>query len=279
MSQLTLDFLNKNMYRTYPLRSTSSHTFTDGRKLPTSLIVGLQLTTLYTYRKLYIEKIYAKQNFVSILIREVDTNIVVGNFSGVVTDSYTVLSLDPVIKEISGTLTIGNPAAIDLINGVGLLNSIDGRIEDSTIFCFTPPAVTSIIHKDTAATGFITLSTENITITAALRNFSLEVINPNLILSRADIRAEYGNCNTPLIKKINTVEPDNNGNIDIYGIDPVTIAVGAHKLGFDTTGLTLVDICPEKQKLSPPISDITDAYHGNILTTNTPEWKTWPEFS
>lgn len=279
MSYITLDFLNKNMYRKYPFRSTSTHLFTNSTELPQSLISSIQLTTIFSYRKIYINKIYAKDSFISILIREVDTNIVLGTFSGQITEGHQLLVLEPVVTEISGSITIGNPEAVALLNGAYYLSPTNGRLEDSTIFCFTPPAVRKITNNSDVATGFIKLAGTNLTFTENSYQILLSVINTTIILSKNDFSGQVSNCRTPLIKRINTVEPNNAGNIDVYTIDPIRLNLtNPNSLIFSTPGFTLLDACPEKKKLSPPINN-SNTYYTNISTTNIPEWKGWSQFS
>jgi hypothetical protein len=73
------------------------------------------------------------------------------------------------------------------------------------------------------------------------------------------------------------VTPDEDGNIDIYTILPMTIDVSGVNLEL-TPNLTIEQVCPELNKIYPPLN-VSDAYYSNILTEKTPEWKTWPYFS
>lgn len=281
MAYITLDFLNKNMYRKYPLRATSTHLFTNGGALPQPLITSIQISTVFTQTDIYISKIYAKNGYVSVLLRDVSDGSALGSFSGAVTGQQQVLQLESLVNTMSGSITIGDPAAIDLINGVGYLSTADGRLEESTIFCFTPPGVTSFTHQGVSATGNIIFTGNNVAIAPISPNILLSVIDTTKILSRNDASGVYNNCRTPLIKKINTVTPDSNGNIDVYGISPIIPGAtpGTGLISIDTPSLTLPDFCPDKNLLTPPLGDTTDVYYTDILTAVNPEWKGWPQFS
>jgi hypothetical protein len=151
-------------------------------------------------------------------------------------------------------------------------------LEDSTITCFTRPGVTAITVKNERLTGILSILGDNITPTSFSHVLLLSVIDPTRILTKNNFSSSYGNCKTPLIQKINTVLPDEDGNIDIFGIQPVKITISSGKIVVALENVTLLDICPEKGDFSPP-SDATDSYYTDILTTNAPEWTTWPQFT
>ena len=182
------------------------------------------------------------------------------------------------MKELSGSITIGDKDALKLVTGANYLTSETGRIEDSTIFIYSPPAVRAITNKNDVVRGFATFTGENITITPSTEQFNLSVIDKNLVLSKNDYSGAYGNCTTPSIKRINSVFPDVGGNIDIYGVDPIAISIDTGKIQLTTPELSLLDVCPEKNKLSPP-SNADDTYYTSIESASEPEWKTWPQFS
>lgn len=277
---LHLDFLNKNMYRKYPIRATSTHIFTDGTEFLQSILVALQVSVPYAYRSLYISKVFVKQSYISITLRDVATDLPIGCFSGTLSSNFQVIPMTSFINTVSGTITFGNIDALTNYNGVYYFSTADGQLEDSTIFCFTPPGVTAIENDGDSITGNINLVPENINITEEDNNILLSVINVSSILSNNDSSGESNNCPTPIIKKINTVSPNPVGcNIDIYGILPVQIEVDEDGaiVGIDAPDLTLADVCPEKDQFVPPEDETTD-YYTDILTTTDPEWKTWPQF-
>lgn len=271
-----LDFLNKNMYRKYPLVGTSTGLFDSGDVLPQELITSIQISIPYGLHDLYISKVYAARSFISLTLRQISTNDAIGHFSGFVIDNQTVLNLTPYIDTVSGTITIGLASAVTSLNGSYTLSVENGTLEPSTIFCFTPPAVTSLSKDDVKARGNITLVLENLAldISSAL---ALSVINDRTIRSSNDLISTLGNCKTPRIRKINTVSPSPSGNIDVYGILPISIDVSSGTVN-PITALTLDDVCPERTKIYPPENN-SDTYYTDVLTATEPEWKTWPQFS
>jgi hypothetical protein len=263
-----LNFLNKNIYRRYPLRYTTNESV-----IPNSFISAIQISTIFTYKQLYISKLYFVNKYLSITISDTNTLAPLGCFSGLITKNYQNLILIPFIPEISGSLTTG---VISLSDSVLTVEIEDGRLEDSTIFCFTPPAVTKIVtEKDVV--GNIVIAGNNINVINNGTTITLSVINKLVVKSNNDKFAEYGNCNTPLITSINTVLPNSSGNIDIYAIDPMRITIVKQTIQIGTANLTLNDVCPARVKLSPIPGG--DEYYTNIVVTSTPEWKTWPQFN
>jgi hypothetical protein len=178
---------------------------------------------------------------------------------------------------VSGSITIGDAAVLNELSGTYYLDYTNGRIEPSTVFCFVPPGVTAFVYEGTKATGYVTLSSGSVNISNVTQQINLSVKNPNLILSNNDFGSALANCPTPLIKKINTVTPDANGNIDIYGIIPIKISVeSGTQLQLDTVPeLSFKALCPEKNKVIPPANNETTTYYSDVFQTNIPEWQTW----
>lgn len=272
-----LDFLNKNMYRKYPFRGTSTHLFENGQVMPQELIVSAQISAPYAYRKIYVSKVYVKDKFVSIVINNYATGLALGSFSGVISSNFQTLLLEPYDNQVSGKIVIGPIVALESMYGANFFSSDNGLLEDSVIFCYTPPGITKLVHEDKEATGHIVIAPDNLTVTTEQPQLLLSVTDIALIESHNDLHGDLNNCLTPLIKKVNTVLPDEDGNIDIYGILPVTIDVDTAEVEL-VPGVTLDEVCPERLKISPPDNE-SDVYYTNILTATQPEWKTWPNFS
>lgn len=276
------------MYRKYPLRASCNLTFTNGRECSQELITSMQISTVYGVHDLYVTKIYVDPSYISVTINNYTDGTVVGCFAGKATQDFQVIPLQSNLSAISGNMTIGTLASLskltkgtyhlrDELNNLGSRDN--GRIEDSVIFCFTPPGVTKITAKAKSVVGKVTtVKGDNLAITqVGFNEIKLSATNLDSIRSNDDFSGKYGNCNTPVIKRINTVYPDEDGNIDIYGIVPIVIDVVAGELQMDS-GLELIDVCPERDKISPPVN-ISDDYYADILTASFPEWKTWPKFS
>lgn len=276
------------MYRKYPLRSEVSLVSTSGVEIPQELITSIQISTIYNKHKLFISKIYVDEGFMSVTINDYNDGSSIASFNGKVTTDFTVLPLSSSLSYISGQLTTGKKEALKLLQkGVYFirdelhdLGSRDnGLLEDSTIFVYTPPAVSKIKNRNKSLAGKVTISKgDNLAIkTLSPVEVKLEVTNVESVLSNNEFTAGLDNCPTPVIKKINSVYPNNNGNIDIYGIMPIVINVETGELGL-ASGLDLLDVCPEKKKIAPPV-DLSDSYYTNILTATSPEWKLWPDFN
>lgn len=268
-----LDFLNKNLYRKYPLRAESTSVFTSGVELPQNLLCALQISAPYSFSDLYISQIYATDNFISIVVNEYNTDVVVGTIQGAVTQDLTVLYLEATLPTISGKLIIGQASSLAQIAGSNYLAKADGRIEASCILSYTPPAVSKITNDEHIKTGNIGFILDNLTLNTDT-SVHLGVDDVSLITSNNDFNGALNNCGLPIITKINTVSPDNVGNIDIYGILPVSIEIGTGEIGL-LSELTIDEVCPERTPLVPPV-DNTDVYHTDILTATAPEWKSWP---
>lgn len=282
----SLDFLNKNMYRKFPFRMECDLMLDNGATLPQSIITSMQVTVPYGKHKIFAYKISYSANHVSLVISDYATNQHLGVFTAKLTKDFQVVKLTPFLPTTAGSLTIGRREDLQETAGTYLFcdhNMVPSKdaaiIEDSLIFCFTPPAVKSIQHEKKVATGFCTtLST--LPLLQSYPNIDetlLTISNVNSILPQGQIKGSYDNCPTPIIKKLNTVSPDENGNIDIYTINPLDISITAGVIDF-TSIVELVDVCPEKNKISPPVNN-TDNYFTNILTAISPEWKTWPRFN
>lgn len=272
-----LDFLNKNLFRKYPLRASSTHVFENGQILPEKLIASMQISVPGVYSKLYVSKVYCGNGLLSVTINEYATETPIGTFRGLVTSKYQVLPLESFLDSASGNLVVGDPAGMNELTGGSLFSKDNGLIEDSAIFCYTPPGVTLLTHDQEELTGRINLVLDNLTSEITGEEILLSVSNISLITSNNDFHGELNNCPTPLIRKINTVSPNEDGNIDIYGILPVTINVGTGEVEI-IPGLTLDEACPERLKISPPDND-SDTYYTDILTATEPEWRTWPNFT
>lgn len=277
---ITLDFLNKNMYRKYPFQDTCTLVSSDGSVLPQGLITSIQLSTKYNTHELYVSKIVVTQKYVSITVNNAADDAPIGCFAGRVLKDFEILPFKVFsnYSYVSGNATLGKKEILNSCLGIYTFET-PLLIEDSCIFCFTPPLVSGITHDSKRLTGRITTS-----VSTDLRQsfptdleLSLEVVNTAGILSNNEFSGDLETCNTPLIKKINTVQPNSSGNIDIYGILPISINISTGQLVFDNP-LDLIDVCPEKNKISPPVNNSND-YYTDMLETDTVEWRTWPRFS
>jgi hypothetical protein len=280
-----LDFLNKNMYRKYPIRATCDMTFIDGTLLPQDVLTGMQISTIYGKHDLFISKVSATEGYISVVINDVTDGAALGCFAGKVLSDFSIIPFTSYVSYMSGSMTTGKKTSLTAILGTHFFRDEatdsgtreNSRLEASTVFCFTPPGITKIIHESNTLTGRVTTTvSSNMTQTIDGDILTLAAKDIGAILSNNEFSGDINSCPTPIIKKLNTVKPNVNGNIDIYGIVPLVIDVSTGLIGFDAP-ISLVDVCPEKNKISPPVNN-SDAYYGDILTVDTPEWRTWERF-
>lgn len=281
---LHLDFLNKNLFRKYPVRAESTWTTEAGTELPLSLFTSLRLSTLATRKNVYIKFIVIKTNYVNVSLVHRDDPVTnpaspeygLGCFSGYLTSDYQDLTFTSFDGFTDGTMTVGKISDFASVIGGHQLSYTNGKIEDALIFCYVPPVVTNLLVKNQEVTGNITLSLENLTATTVNPDVSLAVTNSSIIASRGDLNSIYNNCGLPIIARINTVPPDENGNIDIWGIAPIEIHVD-YSITVDTGALGVDDICTKAVHNIPP-ENLTDTYYTDIMTATQMEWQSWPQY-
>lgn len=265
------------MYRKYPIWASSSHIFTNGVELPQSLITSAQISTLFTHSAVCISQIYINDSYINITLIDGTTQLPLGCFSGNITEEQQVLQLQAFNATTAGSITIG---VLPNLSGMYRLTPDNGRLEPSTVYCFTPPTVTSINHNGNKATNAVKLVGNNINLVDESGGVKLTVTDPSLVLSHNSFSSVYANCSTPVIEYINTVPPNSLGNIDLYGISPVTLAVDAI-IEVSLGNVTLADVCPERALVTPPTDSghMGNDYLGDILSTTTTEWQSWPQLT
>lgn len=246
-----------------------------GSQIPLGLLSSASISVPFAYSDVYISHIYCKGSYINVTIRDNKTNTTLGSFGGTVTTEHQALTFTAFVPYVAGTMTAGVPNTINQFSGSHSIDATNGRIEDSLVMCFTRPPVTSLTHEDQVGVGLITLDGENITIAVTDPNVSLTVNDKSELFSNADFSTEYGFCPTPIITHINGVTPDEDGNIDIFGINPIKITLIGSTIQIDTGTMTLDEACKQKNGRMPPTGDTTNEYHGDILTVIDPEWKTW----
>jgi hypothetical protein len=269
---------NENQYRKYPLKQDSILRALNGYILPDDLFVNCSITSTYGRHRIYIQQVFYKDNFTKITIASVPDNlhssVTLGAFTGAITEDFTTLPLIPFIKNVSGNITIGSFQSLSKIGSILVFDKSMTELEESTIFCYTPPALKSIADlQNNKLTGYVNFG--NLTnVSKSTRHADgvtqLQVTNPASVFNIADTSSALGNCSTPVIKSINGVEPSpagqdnspgNDGNIYVVGVKPLvffgeigdspgTYARGAVKL--ESSGVTLDSLCSQKTKLLPP---------------------------
>ncbi len=267
--------------RKYPVQSSATFRSIDNVDMPLSLIAGCKITSQLGMLNVFISKVYVKGTMLNIALSylsETDQLLSLGYFNANITEDYQVIPMTAFVPSVSGTLIVGNLSAMATIQGCHQFTQEAGQLEYSCVTCIQLPTLLSIVVDGTKITGDITLATENITKTVEDALFSLSVTRNTLVTSNNDTHSNRLNCPTSVITGINSVEPDSNGNIDVFGISPVVVTVSAEGITVDVEGLEFEDVCKNVQNIIPPIPVNDPDTYPNFLDTENPEWQTWPKF-
>lgn len=279
-----VEFLNKNWYRKYPLRATSEYKDAYGNTLPLSLFAGANLSVYSTYVDAFINKIVIKQARINVTVSaRTQTGITaLGYFDAQITQSNQVLHMVAIQPFASGHLVIGDASVLTGLDGAYILDYTNGKIEDSLIFSYPPPAVVKIVHGQTEVTGFLNFTFENLTQVTSGQSISFTVDNKDLTTPNFFRTVGTLSCLNPIITGINSVVPDENGNIDIFAIQPLAIDIdegaGRITLSIPDEGVR-ANMC-EPAEIIPCLitSDVYKGYRppGDVerdpLKTAIPEW-------
>ena len=286
MGFLSLSTLSKNQFRKFPFKQGVSLRADNGLTLEDGVVIGCSITSVYGKHRLYVRQLFKRDSFVSIAIASFFTDEVLGTFSGEVTENFTTLTLTAFAPYISGSLTLGLLESLNSVPVTLHFEKHSSELEESTIFCYTPPAVTSISDKKGSRLkgdvkfGLLTNITK--TTDTVTKTTQFTVSNPSAVFNKADKSTILDNCPNPIIKNINGVTPfpiggvnnpfaGNDGNIYIVGVSPVvfygisdTDAQGSVKI--QTDNVTLESLCTQKHKLLPPVDicAFTDPLSKNI---------------
>lgn len=281
---LDVSFLNKNLFRKYPLRSTSTYISKQGVEIPLTLIGGLSISTELGKHTLYISKIVVNGNYINVTVSCSSPAITIGYFSATITEDFQSVPMTATQDYAAGHIVFGFMNSLELIQGSHTFDLADMRIEDSTIACLQRPPLLYIEADGKKITGEVTLAFDNIkdeSVDSAIRE--LRIIDMNAVMSRNDASSDRQSCPTNMIGSLNGVKPTSGGNIDIYGILPVIIDVTATGIKVTTPGIGFGEICTNVKENIPPIPAGTESekntYIDDILTTDTEEWKTWPQYN
>jgi hypothetical protein len=238
MALITLNFENKNQFRKYPFKQTSDLITVDGRTIPDDLIVNCSVTSTLGRHRLYIKQVCYNSGRVKIAITSLLDDVTLGVFEGLVSSDFTTLKLTPFVRFVSGTITIGSVNSLIALPKISNFESDQTELEESTVFCYIPPRVTSIVDKKGSSLrgevnyGVLTNLTKLSSTSAKFTKFQASL--PEAVFNLADKSSYLENCSTPLIKNINGVKPstvseniqenpqhENDGNIYIAGIRPI----------------------------------------------------------
>jgi hypothetical protein len=298
MSLSSLEFLNKNQFRSYPLKAESSLTAIDGRKVSNELLVGASITTTLDRKNIFIRQIYVDGVDVRITLAAKLSNSffeTIGIFYGTITSEFTVLRLTETMKFTSGTLIIGTVEALNELSGVYTFEPGAMELEESTVFYYTPPGVTSINYRGARLTGDVNFGVLSNIIKSrpvdSPKKIDFGVIDSASVTSLGDKSSLFNNCPTPVIRYIDgavpfyqsstSVDSHNTynylpalqGNLFMVGVAPLSfqsqqnidnsnqlvdlggLSVTANSI---TSGapITLNTLCNARNSVLPPISPI-----------------------
>jgi hypothetical protein len=300
MAILALNRNNKNQYRKFPFKQTSALRSTTGYTIPDDIFVNCSLTATYGRHRIYVKQLFYKAQEIHITVAAIsetseDADEVLGVFVGKLGTSFTTLTLTPFVRFVSGSITLYPGEALQSLNEVLVFNREQTEFEESLIFCYTPPAVTSIQDKRgnelRGIVNFGVLTNLTKTSNTATRSVKFTATAPEAVFNPADKSSFLNNCSTPVIKNINGVEPfpagvgsaANDGNIYIAGVKPI-IFYGVPGedgvVGVNTEGVTLESLCTQKHKLLPPIDisgftldslEFKDSYYNKPALPKYPE--------
>ena len=271
MGIIATSFNNKNQYRRYPLKQGQSAVSNDGVALPDTVLTNCAVSTTYGKHRLYIRQIFYKASLCRITLASVFDDSALGVFEGDVSSDFSTLKLTPFVSDISGSITVGSLRNLPTGPRVLIFSKEATELEESTIFCYPLPGVTSVTDKlGNSLRGAVQFGAlVNLTKKTIAGSSLLSVNNTAGIVNLADKSTFLGNCDTPMIKTINGVtpfamgeaSPENDNNIYIAGVKPVvfysvpqndnTATPGI--IGTDTGTVTLDKLCTQKHKLSPPV--------------------------
>jgi hypothetical protein len=275
MAIIALHPNNKNQYRKYPFKQGSSLQSDSGYVIPDDFIVNCSITSIYGRHRIYVKQIYHKNGEFRISVASVIDDLLLGVFIGEASlIDFSTLELTPFVRNVSGTITLANTAKVTENTVTLHFNKANTELEESTIFCYTPPAVSSIKDKkNTELRGRVVfgnlINLTKSTDTEA-RTSRLRASNPESIYNSADKSTYLGNCGIPIIKNINGVQPSlpggvssvNDHNIYIVGVKPIVFygipgeeanTTEPGIIGVTTDTLTLDSLCTLKHKILPPV--------------------------
>ncbi len=280
----SLEYLNLNSVRNYPVRDGLGMTDTTGKwTIPTSFIVEFSLAASNAVTdKFYISHVYNK---VSVYVVEVSDQdgVVAGTFTVPVSGftqytTYDMVTAAGTYINANGRMTIGSIDQM-LLSPAGTyeFGITDTEFEPKTII----PAiqgVNSLTFVDNEGNSY-TL-TGNVTVVARTNlRFSYDSGSNTLTLDAGNGLGLNTSCTTPVcISTINGVSPDSNGNISLLGIDCVTMASPqANQLEITDTCCTPCSGCNDLALLTSRVTQLEskfidlNAYY-NFLNTSVAQY-------
>ena len=273
---MILNFIQSNWLRQYPFRDENGVLDLNNEIVPTDLVVGLRITYQGSGLDVFINKIYTNKGAVSIGFACSTGDL--GYANGLVDQDNQSLPILNYSGGVIGNVMIGNSNSTQPVQNF-LFNNTNGLVEPSTLMVLPAPLVENISIKGIDYTGAVTFTSSTLAILAT-NTLNFSVINPTNIQSNGDQSSSFLTCPNFTISGINSVPPDINGNINIYAIEPLTIAqTGSNQLQLNSTGLVISNTAQSNNlcrvvNIAP--TDTVDTY-GPV--GGTPQWAGWPQYT
>jgi hypothetical protein len=264
----SLDYLDLNSLRRYPIREGTSVTSTDGLfVLPDTLIVDFSLAASNDITKrYYISKFFNKLFSCTIEIAEYGSATVVGSFeidfnSHKLNDTYYLEGVGE-YSVANGKITIGRPADLQLQpSGNFIFNQDNTELEPRTIIPGLA-GVSSITYVD--AIGSTRTLSGMVTMQARMNmTFTYDTPSNSVIMDVGDNLGLNKICSTSnCVKKINGVTPDPaTGNISLIGLDCLNIASSAaYTLKFADSCCTPCSGCTDLSTLTTRLTSLENNF-------------------
>ena len=241
----SLNWLNTNSLRNYPIKEGKSRISLDGIfTIPTDFVVDLQLAVSYSpYRRYYISKLSNLDDSIIIEISD-DTDAIIGTFNIVVSNhwqykEYFLIPSDE-FAGAQGAITVTYlTTVLAQPSGIFTFDLTTTEFETRTVV----PALKGINRLTFSNAGGESFSLTGDVVIEARSNlrFKLDLIDSNKIIIDAGNGLGLNSlCDDALkcIKTINGIPPDSEGNFTLDFSDCATLT--AIPAG---TGLLLEDIC------------------------------------
>jgi hypothetical protein len=275
MAITTLEFLNKNQFRRYPLKAEATQTSVDGDTFSTELVVACSVSTTKERRDLHISQIVVSGSTITLALSASTTAglVCLGRFHGELIGDNTTLLLESFVSYASGSITLGAADLLLAMRNSYMLPPSAAPLEESTVFYYTPPRVRALTNRGDTLQGRVEFglltNVQKTTVENTIQLGTQVTLNLN---SLADKSSHFNNCPTPVIRYVEGAVPfyDDSGNypalqgnLYLVGIAPVVFYGGAgagsistQTITIDGSALTLDNLCTARNSVLPPINPI-----------------------
>lgn len=284
---MTNSFLNKNWYRKYPFRASASLLSVDGLQMDNALIVGcsLSLGNRNNPDGVFVSRVHVKSSRVHVEFSW--GTAVVGVAGGLIGEDNQALPIVDKAGTTIGCCVVGSRLLVAGLDINYQFSNSTALLEGSCLKYHPIPGVLGLVHNGSTGTGRLLLNLTNLKLVQLGGKLLINVSSLQQVNSRGDKTSQWLTCDNAVITGINDVRPEpGSGLIELYGIAPVTVTVTSNgiQVGLEE-GISLETLCKDANL---PAASNSNTYKGyleandperNVLTTNDPEWKDWPQYS